>query len=1759
MGLHKLTAGNGYTYLTRQVAAHDSTERGARSLGDYYDEKGEAPGRWTGAGLESLGIEVGERVTEEEMTSLFGIGRHPRAAALAEQVLAAGGSLLDAQRAGALGRAFPQYVGASAFQREVAEAFSTYNRARGVHWRSSIPVEVRAELRTQVATRLFVEQHGREPVDARELSGFIACASRQPTTAVAGYDLTFSPVKSVSTLWAVASRDIARQIEEAHHAAVDDTVAWLEREVAFTRLGRGGIRQVPVRGMVAAAFTHRDSRAGDPDLHTHLAVSNKVQATEADGGAWLALDGRTLYAAKVSASERYNTRLEVELRERLGLQFDDRTTSAGRRPVREVRGVDPLLAQHWSKRRSAIDVRRTELAREFQVRHGRPPTVVEALALAQQATLETREAKHLPRSEADQRRTWRAEATDLLGAEGLETMIQCALADPPERFHPSDGWTLSVARQVIDQVAAHRATWQVWHVRAEAERQVRRAAVPRALLDAALESVVTAALDEHSVRLDVDDPVQDPRVLRRPDGSSVYTVQGSAIYTSTGVLRAEEGILAAALLRDGRMVSGSRVAIAVAEASANGIDLNEGQVALVTALLGSGRRVQLGMAPAGTGKTTAMSVLANAWTASGGQVVGLAPSAQATHELGEALGSSTDTLAKLAWSVENAPEVEWPSWLRAVGPHSLIVVDEAGQAGTTELATVVDFAVQRGASVRLIGDDQQLAAVGAGGVLRDLARRTGATTLTHVHRFSDPAEAAVTLAVREGDVSALGFYADHGRIHVGDLASVADQAYAAWRTDQAAGLDSLLLAPTRELVTALNQRARTERLAAAPAPAPAEVDLADGTRASAGDVVVTRRNARRLTLTRTRWVTNGDRWLLEGAHQDGSVTVRHLELDRLVTLPAAYVAEHLQLGYASTVHGAQGMTVDSSHTVVSGEESRQLLYVALSRGRHANHVYLANAYDGDPHSVLTRDALLPPTSIDILKGVLGRDGAQVSATTARHEAESAATQLHAAAVRYADALGVAAASRLGAKRLAWLDGQLKACVPGLTHQAAYPTLREHLALRWLDGQDPVALVLEASTERGLEGIDDLAATIDWRLPVHASSGPLPWVAGVPQDLLETPDWGPYLQARAGRVAALAARIRMDAEAWTLTRVPAWARPFAEDGHERLRGQLAVWRAAFDVSDADERPTGRPQLGADAAAVQRLLEHEARRAVDLPTRASLELPDVVASDPQAHALRARLTDLSRAGVDVQALIRNALSEDRPLPHDIPADALWWRIAAHLGPATLHLHDAGSLSPSWSALISDLLGAETAERIMADAAWPALVAAVSSAPAEWTPSHLLGTALDRLVVGSQPVVPVSDLCSALVWRVALLCDPVPDEPPPFDGEAYPLDDVPLATPVARIAQLHTRAAAFYGELMPRSWAPAYLRDRLGVEPEELAPFTLGYAPPGPTTLIRHLITGPDPAAEQELIDAGLARPNAAGEVVDVFRDRLVFAVRDSGRGDIVGFIGRRNPHRDDSLGPKYLNTRTTSAFSKSDILFGLAEQTDVLREGAIPVLVEGPMDALAVTLAGAGRAVGIAPMGTSLTAHQVSLLVPHFASEPHRIVVATDADPAGEAALERAYAALTARSADPGVVALPRGADPADLLAAHGRTFLRDRLLAAVPLVEHLIAQEHETFLVGRDEPARWARLIDRTASLIAQRPPSAWATSIAAWEERLTLPPGLLHLEVVDAAARLAAGEPMPTPDARGPALPPITAQGTQSAELERRLTPPAPSYRGPAR
>jgi len=488
MTVHKLTAGDGYTYLTRQVASADEVRPAGQSLAEYYTERGNPPGVWMGKGAAQLGV-AGSEVSEAQMKALFGKGRHPDRDAM----LASG----QPESATRLGAAYPSYADLAPYAERVADGVAA-----------------------------FESQYDRSP-SPTERNKIAAKEARRGRRAVAGFDMVFTPVKSASLLWGLGGPEVREAVEDAHHEAVTSAMGWIETHASYTRSGHGGAAQVDAIGLVAAAFDHRESRSGDPDLHTHVAVANKVCGVD---GKWRSLDARSLYALGVAASERYNTRFEDALAHRLGVVFEERRGGvAGKRPVREIAGMPLELIRHFSRRRAAIETRYAELRREYRAAHGREPDRSAQLQLAQQATLETREGKGPARTPAEQVTDWTAQATAVLGERRVSGLAQDCVGRSEPTCDPDERQLMDLAGQIVRRVAEERSTWTVWNVAAEAERQLRslRFAMPEAR-ERMTEAVVARATGPGlSIRIAEPELLAEaPALIRDSDGQSVFVPHG---------------------------------------------------------------------------------------------------------------------------------------------------------------------------------------------------------------------------------------------------------------------------------------------------------------------------------------------------------------------------------------------------------------------------------------------------------------------------------------------------------------------------------------------------------------------------------------------------------------------------------------------------------------------------------------------------------------------------------------------------------------------------------------------------------------------------------------------------------------------------------------------------------------------------------------------------------------------------------------------------------------------------------------------------------------------------------------------------------------------------------------------------------------------------------------------------------------------------------------------------------------------------------
>jgi conjugative relaxase-like TrwC/TraI family protein len=819
---------------------------------------------------------------------------------------------------------------------------------------------------------------GRDPVTGAPLGRpYPVFAPGSGRHAVAGFDLTFSVPKSVSVLWGLADPGTQAWIVEAHHAAVADVIDLLEREVAATRIGAtgpdgGAVAQMGVVGVAAAAYDHWDSRAGDPQLHTHVVVSNKVKTLH--DGVWRSLDSKALHGAVVALSEHYNAVLADRLTGTFGLTWEPRARGADRSVAWEITGVpDPLIAEFASRSRD-IDVVKDRLIEEYVTAHGRQPSRATVVKLRAQATLATRPDKQI-RSLEDLTTEWRNRAARLLHRDPAAWSHRVLANRPPRVLTAADVPDAAVtkaAARVVGVVSEKRSTWRYWNLWAEASRQTMRwrfaTAADRETTITRIVQTATSA----SVRLTPPELTAVPELFRRPNGTSRFRPAHGEIYSSRELLAAEDRLLARAKDTAGPRLDPAVVAAVMAR-PVDGRRLDPAQAAAVARVATSGRVLDLLVGPAGAGKTTALRALHDAWTAvhGAGSVVGLASSAAAAQVLAADLGVPCENTAK--WLHDHArSRTQFRS-------GQLVIVDEATLAGTHTLDRITGLAHRAGAKVLLVGDHAQLQSVDAGGAFNLLvSEHPHAARLEEVHRFANDWEKHASLALREGDVDVLDVYEAHGRIRGGGTYEMLDAAYTAWRTDTASGRSSLLIADSASTVQALNERARADRILTGQTRTGREAVLVGGSACSAGDLVITRRNDRTLTTDNGRgWVRNGDRWHVRTVNQDGSLEVHHPGRDRIsVVLPAVYVAEHVELGYAVTVHRAQGMTVDTAHVLATPVMTREAFYVAMTRGRHTNTAYVALDAPHDGHTPPVPQEATPRV---VLTDVLRRSGTDLSA------------------------------------------------------------------------------------------------------------------------------------------------------------------------------------------------------------------------------------------------------------------------------------------------------------------------------------------------------------------------------------------------------------------------------------------------------------------------------------------------------------------------------------------------------------------------------------------------------------------------------------------------------------------------------------------------------------------------------------------------------------------------------------------------------------
>jgi conjugative relaxase-like TrwC/TraI family protein len=716
---------------------------------------------------------------------------------------------------------------------------------------------------------------------------------------VHGFDLTFAAPKSVSLVRALRGDDIAQKaIAAAHTAALAEAMEYLAVHAGYTRVhnrvtGDKDLVQLP--GLVAVAYQHETSRCGDPHLHTHVIVPNRQARAD---GRMVSIDGTSLYHEARAAGVIYQATLRRELFQSLGIEWEPVDPATG---MAEIAGVDRDSIMAWSRRSSQL--------REWAAHN--LVSVDGSLSAAQLAAAQkaTRPAKPEELAWSQLQRQWRGDARGL----GVDraAFLEARAARRASARAPFDRAQLAAAAEKIEKAVFTRA--DLIEI-VGAQLPVDAGQSPR--------TAVEAAVDEIGMRLTA------PRAAHEREGRERFTL--------ARILAEEAAVL------DLVDATNDRAMLWVRDDDTAGLSPDQ-----KTAVENIGRSpwlVQPLSAPAGAGKTTSLRALVSAaHHRFGARVLLLAPTGQAVDvAMREGAGDDGMTIAKALHAIRDDT--------LTLQPSTLVIVDEAGIVGTGDLRELLTATTQAGAKSVLVGDAHQLAPVKArGGMFAQLCTDLPWTQrLSEVWRMTDPDERHASLALRDGEPKALrkavDWYRTRNRMHCGDAITMASDALAAYTTDTALGRDALLVCDTTEMVDALNQRVHRGRIHP---DAPTTI-VARGQQVAVGDVIISRRNDPTIAFHHSTpnaeslpAVRNGNRWRVAGIDTKRNLLgAERLDDGARVLFDRDYFREHVGLGYAVTVHSAQGATADASLAVLSDTTSRNLLYVAMTRGRHANHAHI---------------------------------------------------------------------------------------------------------------------------------------------------------------------------------------------------------------------------------------------------------------------------------------------------------------------------------------------------------------------------------------------------------------------------------------------------------------------------------------------------------------------------------------------------------------------------------------------------------------------------------------------------------------------------------------------------------------------------------------------------------------------------------------------------------------------------------------------------
>jgi conjugative relaxase-like TrwC/TraI family protein len=1236
-----LAVGSDIGYLTGAVA-------GGRE--NYYTgavSAGEPPGRWYGAAAESLGL-TGD-VDHDVMSAVY------------EHLLDPSDPNTDSPAtwglAETLGSPHKTYKSADTVYAELIEA----DPDAGPERREEL--QLRAERSARQAT-MFIDATFSAP---KSVSIFGAACERQANDAREAGDLVGAAQWDART----------RAVEDAVRAGAKAAVEYLQDAAGYSRVGHhggGAGRWVDAHQWVVAGFLQHDSRDRDPQLHVHQAILNRALGAD---GQWRALDSRAIHRHRGAAGAIAERVMEATLTESLGVRFNTRPDGK----ARELVGVTEAQRDLFSSRRRAIGVKAEALIAQFTQRKGREPSALERTQISQQATLATRAAKsHVGETDGQRLDRWEREArTTMLG--GLGAAADAVLAagqSETARWSPTD-----VLDTALATVAEAKQAWTRSDLmRAISDALPGQLGLPPDRMRTLLERLTDTGL-ERAVRLTpTTDTTNLPDALRLADGRSAYDAPGAVLYAAHGQLAAERQLRDDASRADLTAFTTAEADRVVARFAQSGVQLGADQLAALRGVLTSGAAIEVLSAAAGSGKSFTVGALADAWRDDtfapdrpGRRVFGLTTSQAAAAVLTDE-GLTSRNLASWIGSQRriDAGRPQASDEGLELRRGDLVVIDEAAMSDTSHVAEVHRRAQNAGAKLLLVGDQRQLAAVGAGGAMGDLTSYARRYELTEVRRFTARWEAAASLRLRDGDPTAVAEYAKHGRVvDAGTTEQAELKACRAWLADHLAGRDTVLLVGSNDSASRCAAMLRAELVALGQVePTGVALDR-DGTVAGVGDLVAARRNGWELIGAvhgNTAAPINRHTYRVTEIRADGGLVVAPVSRDDngaevlgdRLTLPREYVAADVSLAYASTVHAAQGRTVDTAHAVLGAGTDAAGAYVALSRGRDGNTAWMVtrqideDAPTGQTLSTTARGA--SAVLADLIES--GHD--ELSALAEREQAEQDAGSVRTAVDRLADGVVLATAGRVGR----WLDQHVTAGTLPAEHRQALAAdqamdgLERLLRAAELAGHDPATVLNTALDGRGLDGARSPAQVLHSRIRTQLAGHLTPNVTSA-SDLIpaDAPaQWRDHLQQLAEdadqRRRELGTELAEDPPAWALDALgPVPDDPMGRLEWESRAGWAGSYRELADHSHETDALGSPPPAGlAETRAVWRAA-HDA-----------LRLPETGAAEAEASdgLLRARVRAAEREENWAPEYVAEELEAAAADLRDRQADAVIWAARA-----------------------------------------------------------------------------------------------------------------------------------------------------------------------------------------------------------------------------------------------------------------------------------------------------------------------------------------------------------------------------------------------------------------------------------------------------------------------------------------------------------------